>query len=382
MKTILFILLFISALFAGDIDRITQQKFLFPQMTAIGSYNSLGFSNMFSGPASQISAGNPADLSGFNNPAVGIRFDYPTEIKLYDDIKLGWRKSYIPSSFAIVYPISDFRIGLGYYLKYAHFIDFGKIELKTVEEPEGTGEYFSSTDETAIYNFSLPAAYTMKGLFGKEDLLSLGVQFSLDYIYGREEILITKGKVDALQGNWKAGISYWFNQRIGISAFYDHETNVKTEMKISSKFYVAEPDSSSGYDDFTSDKVKVRYRLPGVLAFGLISKPLDDISISITASSVLWKSIDKRYQNNLDLSVNIIYSIFPFLDISLGVYKTDMALEKDYSYSYQYNATYFSPAVRARLGNFTGYLVVSDSHWYSARKSKQTRISAGVDYTL
>ena len=377
MKTILIILTIATVLFAGDNERIPESKALHVQMIAIGAYNSLGFSNMLESPVGQITAGNPAALAEIENFSVGINFNHPSTIKLYSDINLNWCRSYLPASFTVVYPLSDFRFGLGFYRKYAHFIDYGKMEIFTEEQPDGTGEFIENTDETAIFNISAPVSYSIAGLFNREDHISVGLQLSADFVYGRRKIWKTKWTVDERKMNWKAGLVYWFNHRIGLSLLYANETDVTGKVKTQDhllQFY----DIEDG-EIFEAEPIKLRYQLPRVFALGLMSKPMNDLSFSVTMSSILWHAMQKYYKNTLDLSVNAIYSLFPFLDISLGVYRTDK-MYKDEFYSYISNAAFFSAGARLRLSQFNLHFVVSDSRWYSAKYRKQIQINVGADY--
>ena len=81
MKTFFITLFFCGILFAGDYDRVETTTPFFIQSMPIESLHSIGFSNMFTSDAANIASGNPATVSAFMHPSVGINYKYASRIR-------------------------------------------------------------------------------------------------------------------------------------------------------------------------------------------------------------------------------------------------------------------------------------------------------------
>ncbi len=137
MKYLLATLLLPFSVYADDEDRIGTEKPVFLQSITIESQNATGFSNMLTSVAAEIGSGNPAGLDNFSSFAAGFNYYFQSEADYYADIKIYRAKAWLPSSVGFVYPLENWRFGLSYRQKYSNYTDYGKIQITTIENPDG-----------------------------------------------------------------------------------------------------------------------------------------------------------------------------------------------------------------------------------------------------
>ncbi len=377
MKLILPILLFAAIAVAGDAYRMgTTTRSYFLQGIPVGYFNSIGFSNITSVSAAEISGANPASLANFSSLEVGINFAYWTQTDYVYGIQISRPKQWLPSSFGFIYPFKNFHFGLAYRQKYAEYMDYGDIEILTVQNPMGTGEFHHFTDETIIHSPSAILAYSLHNLFNAEDCLSFGLQISWDVWREEESIAESKGRINADYLSFKIGTLYRPNQQLAFGAFYARGDDLKGEFEFDSML-PAIPDPGS----FVQIPVTYNFKLPDELAFGLSAKTVENLSLSATLNAVFWSQVYNEYQDQLDFSVGTIYSLSDRLAFSLGFYQTDRNLKGDNIYTgYAHNASFAGTGVRGRIWNMDLRLEILDSHLFSAKYMKQTRIKLGMDY--
>lgn len=379
MRQISFIFAIFTIVFAGDIDGIGMQKFIYPQSMEAISFHSIGFSNMVETTISDLPGANPASVADYKNPSIGISFNYATEIPQFADIILKRSKQWLPNTFTLIYPIKNIRIGAAYYNKYNEFLDLGEFERTTIQQPEGTGEIYNITDETIVYSIAGIFSYTLQGLLSENDELASGMQVCWDFVTGEYKL---RGKV-YLEGNdfsWKIGTRYKMNEQIALGILYEKGADINYKVKYDPPLLI-ENDSGSVIEIEQTDYI-YKIRIPDKLAIGLSAKPMENIILSASASAVFWNSIDNDFQDGFDLSINVQYRSSHYLDYVIGCYSTDRNVKPiGYSTSrFPVNATFLHAGIKLKLNSLCFNLVVNDSHLLSAEKRKQTIVRTGLDY--
>ena len=360
--------------------RISNQLFVYPQSLNIDSYNSIGFSNLNLSTASDISSANPASLYQFENISFGLNYTYISSLRLIDEIKLSSSKEIPPITFSFIYPINNFRVGLAYHQKYNNYLEFDEMEVATIENPEGTGEYFNATSERIIHSPSLLFDYTFKNVF-TDDKLSMGLQLFWDFLKIEEKIYKTKGKLEGNNFSWKLGVLYEYDKKIYISCLYEKENKLEGKIEIDDTLTVLDIDVGSG--QLLEFNPQYFLKLPDKLAFGITVKPMDKLILSTSVSSVFWEGVNDRYRNNLDLSISTIYKLYESIMISLGFYNTDLnnSASAYYYESLDYNSSFIGLGINWQVKNFDIQCEFLDNKLFASKISKQTQVKIGIDFT-
>ena len=117
---------------------------LFPQGYGLKLLNSSGNSSIFN-DVSNIGFMNPASISQFENYSLGISYQVNTNIDEAWIADFGTSRVYnfYPQSFGVIAKWNDFTFGLSFGQKYNGTVDTDPIPVRTVQDPDGTGEYFT-----------------------------------------------------------------------------------------------------------------------------------------------------------------------------------------------------------------------------------------------
>ena len=292
MKKIILVLVLLSMVYAGDPDRNSEkmQISLFQQGIETSSYNAIGFSNMLSSEICGIGNGNPATLSNFNNFSVGLHYDYTSKIDpfLFDELSFHRTKDWYPNSLGIVYPIGKFSLGLAYHKKYSGELDWGDIEITTIENPEGDpNNTYTIEDETFISSYSGIISYSNTDIFYSEDKLSVGLQISLDHFYDYTKIAHTEMEYDANDMSWKMGVNYKFSQLLALGILYEKGVDIIDNIDYPDEYGLG--DSYDPYVVYRPEKFIVE--LPDRIAYGVQLYPIEKLSFASTISQVFWNDL-------------------------------------------------------------------------------------------
>jgi long-subunit fatty acid transport protein len=359
---------------------------IFPHGMGISSFQSVGFSNMNECTVSEVAGANPASMANFNVPGAGISFKYTTAAESrFSDLTIRDKRSkqWLPASFAIIYPNNDFRVGIGFHEKYNVMSEIGEIEVTNIEEPEGTGETISITEKTSVYSISGIFSYTFGRLFTDNDIFTAGAQLCWDFTDGGVE---GTGNDAALTGNgisFKIAALYNLNQQTSVSLLYEKGVDLNstweydTAIRFQSEIPYTDPTALPAEFDNS-----FRIKLPDRLAIGYLTRTSENLSVSTTLSSVLWSSIDKQYQNALDVSFSAQYKGSENVSYMLGYYSTGRYKKKS-SFTYDNipdNAAFLSAGFLLKYNHVTINIVAYDSHLFAAENRKQTIFKAGLDY--
>ncbi len=214
-KIIPFFLVFLFTQFSFAQDRlpapVAVSTGFMPQGYSINSLNSQGTSNILNSPEN-ISFINPAALSNFENVAVSASYQFETKVKEAWFAEIGGERTnnFVPKSAGAVIPIYGFTLGLSSGQLYNWEIDFGKIEKKTFENPDGTGEFYELEMKTRIYTYSALGSFSLNDIF-TSDKLSIGARFNYNSINYFEKIITSEGEVNDNQNNFNIGAVYQYN---------------------------------------------------------------------------------------------------------------------------------------------------------------------------
>ena len=352
----------------------------------IRSFFNNGFSNILNPLTYNITGTNPAALTHFNRFSAGMSFRYTTKIDsaiptVGDKIGIGNANKAMPQSVGIVLPLRKFRFGMGFRQKYSASLDFGEIPIRTVQNPQGTGDTFSIDFETFVYSASGILAYSFENpLFNMHDI-SLGFQLDYDYLKESESILKAKTTAEDWRFNWKIGFLYQINETAKTAIVYQSSSSFSGTIKQNAGFITSNPDT---FSNFTPVEVLPRFK--GKLPAQLITGYAINIKKGLTFSGILqvsyWSQVSKNYRNQIDFSQNLLFPLSKKINATLGIYYSDRKyapLEISY-YNRDDKAVFLLAGVRVKIGNISIDGLIGDSHLFSSDLRKQSTISIGFSY--
>ncbi len=379
MKQLLLVLFTCGILFAGNYDHVEIDAPFFVQSAPIESLHSIGFSNMFTADAANIASGNPAVLSAFIHPSVGIDYEYATRIKLYQDIYIERALQQLPVSAGVVYPFKNFWFGLTYQRKYSNYLDFGEIPITTIENPEGNGETIHAISETNSHSFSGLFSFVWDNFFIPGDRMALGMQISADYLYVDEKIYHAEARVRDQAVSSRIGLQYQINSKFGIGFVFDKAADFNSVIKIKDNTFVQ--DTSTGLSLYTTREASNAYRMnfPDKAVFGVQFSPTAKLQLSGTLAYVIWERVHPNYRNQLDFSLGSIVVLPNLFELSIGLLSTDRQSQSGGSL-WGNEAMFMNLGIRKQIGGALLRVEIYDSHWLSDKARQQIIAKAGVNW--
>jgi len=376
--------IFFSFGYAQDANRVETYTPIFHQNINIDAFNSIGFSNITNSQISEIGSANPASLAKFSSMSSGIQFQYNTAMNYYIDLNLERAKQWLPSSIGFVYPVNNLTFGLSYHQKYSSFLDFGKIEITTVQQPDGTGEFLEAFREIVVHSPSVLFSYSVPDLFSNGDHFVIGGQLFWNFWEMEEKIFKMKATLDANDFSLKTGFIYNFNKKLSIGLFYEKGIDMEGELVFDSGLQIAVPFDTTGFVRAEKIKYLTRFELPDKVAFGLTSNISENVILSATFAEILWNSINTEIKNQVEFSANVLYSYSEMYDFTFGLFVTDREIKEQdlFNFNIPQNATYFDLGVKVKIDNLHLYAEVLDSHLISVDVREHTILKLGCNFTI
>lgn len=311
--------------------------------------------------------------SSINNPHIkGIA---------YNQI-LNW----LPQSAGLIFSIGEFRLGAGMSQVYNSELDFGPIEVTTVEQPDGTGEFFSANQKTIVTASSLITAYPVHEVFTDDDQLSIGTQLNLHFIHYKESFLRAIIVSNFKDVSWSAGLNYKFSSSIPltqISIFFEKGVHFQNSIAISGTQLQIDiaPDSSRIYT-ISPSNISLEGYIPDKLSLGLLYQPTEKLLVAVNISNTFWNSYQEDIHDQIEFSSNIIYKWDNFITTSAGIYLTDRNYFVVYSSYYENSAVFQSLGAIINLPGFNIEIALADSHLFSDELRKQTLVKLGLNLLM
>ncbi|MGE5807215.1 MAG: hypothetical protein ACM34M_15580 [Ignavibacteria bacterium] len=348
------------------------------QVTSLSGY---GFENNNLTTVSNFSNSNPALMTEMPSFSFGISKQFNSDINGSYDITYSQALNWIPQSAGLLVSFGEFRLGAGMSQLYNSAIDLEPIPVTTIDQPDGTGEYFDFTSKTSIITSSLLAAYPLHNLFSSDDLLSLGAQLNLNFIHHKESLWKVLIKSDSHELSGKIGFNYKFSETLPLtqlSAFY--EKGFKNQNPWTAEDRA--PDRVGIDSGRISALIPITFSLtsyvPDKLSLGILFQTTEKFIITGNISNIFWNSYQQNIHNQIEFSSSFIYKWENFITTSAGIYLTN----RDYITEYTYNegsAVFLSLGTIINLSGFNIEAVLADSHLFSEELRKQTLIKIGLN---
>lgn len=364
----------------GVITGTETEGLILLQSIQIDAYNSIGFSDITNAQISEIGSANPASLSNFNGLAAGIGFQNVSDISYFMDLKIKRPNQIMPSALGMIYPLDNFRIGLSYHQKYSGLLDFGIMPIRTIERPEGTGEFYTASNELVIYSPSALASYSNSNVLLEEDRLTFGIQLFWDYVEAEDKIWKQTFIINTNDISWKIGIQYDINTKLGFGLLFEKGIDMEGEVKVEEETLDPDPiDTTAVIASYPSKYTNI-YRLPNKLSIGYHYWLLDNLMLSSNLTYVFWNALNNAYKDQPDFSIATQIAITENISTIIGMYFTDRKLVKEDNYNNPQHATYYNLGLKAKFENYIFIAEAFETNYSSADYREQTILKLGFDY--
>jgi hypothetical protein len=384
---ILYLLFSFLTLHADDPQRssVETSVVLLYQGYTINSYNATGFSNAIHSTLADLPDANPASLSDLAKPGIGLSMEYQTKIDNalgYSSFKVGHKriKQYIPQSVTIIYPIRFLQVGMGFYQKYSDKMDFGKIAIMSLVNPDSATGHYEPDYRRYIYSGNAIISRNLSNFFGKDHHIYLGLQLNVDFFRLNDSILNTTISASDQAFSWKIGIKYTYQNKLSLAAIFDKGNSFSGKYKYENEPIVVIDTSSF----FQGIQIEHRFKLntPSKFILGYEVKPLPWLWVHGSGNLVYWNQANSYYKNNFDYSFGFIFNGEEKLAYSFGVFNVDRKTRNSSPFVVvpDYSGYYLSAGIMARFKSWTIQGTIMDSHISSSEIRKQTIGKLGLEY--
>ncbi len=213
-----------------------------------------------SGLIADLGFSNPAGIVELESYGLGLQYQVRSELKhpIVDNLKFPEERIYLPKSAAAGVALKKFSLGVCYNQEYDISLTSVGGEIRTVAEPEGTGENFEFGESTRIDRFSLLGGRVFQAGW-TEFTLSLALKISYDdtfieqYIWNEKNqerlnqtslsygAILNHPSKFALGISYTAGYSQLFSRQfisIDLSPNYVHMYEVVTPARLSADIVI------------------------------------------------------------------------------------------------------------------------------------------------
>jgi len=371
-----------------------------PQGFVLNSLNGFGFSNNVLPQISNISSGNPASASNFQNFSLALSYQLNSKIDqawpypFEGGIGLKQNNLKIPQSLVVLLPYKNIRLGLSTHQVYNYELEYPQQETMfyNPEHPDGILKTYNDKENAFLTQTSIIFAQSFENIFLNNTHLSYGVQYNFDYLKYQYNFFLWEESRKLSGNSWKLGIRYDKvfsndkNYKLGL--YYEKGINIKKEMKYETQVITITPSNDTlYYRSFLIGKT------PDKIDFGFLYKFSSNFTITGNSTYELWSNITdykylyiKKIKNQLNISSSLIFEPNNSFSTSLGFYKTNpkylIDSESSYKPKLDFSATYISIGAVFKFNNFNINTAFADSHLFSDDSRKQSIIKLGIEYHL
>ncbi len=356
-----------------------QTVMFWPQGDVIEGISGGGFIGTTESSITNVTAGNPAAISGRQGFNIGISYQHDTKIKkaILDKADL-YRANYYPQAAGIIFDYRNFTFGLGFDQSYNLTRDYGKITAAIVSDSEQgyieSDPFDARTTETLLKN-SFITSYSLEQFLSENHQFSIGVSFNhFRYYYANladPEVVDNIG-VNIQENQLSAGIDYKYtiknNQSINIGLAYEPELNFfeKEEGNYPQNFY--------------------KINIPQIVNAGLSINFQNNFQIRSNVAFLFWETLDENVydiKNQVKTSFTIEKQFSPSFSLAAGNYFTDRTfldekVYEDIDINFFAHYIFFGSTLNYKNYNFD--FVIADSHLLSDENRKHTIFKIGLGY--
>jgi len=287
------LLLFSTALYPGDVDRVGQ-----PIMVYENGFTPVGGNFWASGGAGIANPNNAEAL--FYNPAWSSRSKYTVLIGglrqfekrffLIEDLGVSIGGKWLLPSYSLL--ARRFELGL-LFLGYQNIYDFKKkfeVEIATPEHPEGTGEFMTNIEEETLQNFFVG--------FNRALISHVNIGIKAGLLRHHFSGEIGQRTIDSKVGYSYAlelGLVGAVGDRGQVALTYRYFDPLKYTFKMSAPRFSNNADSI----EWISTEIDRQFRLPWLLDLGVYFRPLRYLRVMLKLEYQEWKKVSRYYEDRL-----------------------------------------------------------------------------------
>jgi hypothetical protein len=369
----------------GEVRETT--PLLLPQGYSIGLLNSKGTSGIFN-DVSNIGLMNPATIYLQRNYSVAFSYQFQTDIDEAYALDIGTKRvqNSLPQTLGGVVQYENLSFGIGFDQKYNGSIEFGPIQVTTVSNPDGTGQYYTPEFENTLQNYTVSAAYLFEEILIDSSSLAFGVKYILNRLYSYESIAAASAKATAFGSNLELGAYYEFifndEQSLGIGSSYTFSTNISDQIIYeNSRTTIPGTIPGDSVYQIAAPEYELSLKIPSELSFDINFKAIKQLNLLGRINTIYWKDAVGNIKNQIEFSSSAAFSFNRSLEASLGIYYTSKEYIDDFfDIDDELYAIYLTAGVSFQLNIFNIDLALADSHLFSGDLWKQTigKIGLGI----
>jgi|GEM_PF-2358703 len=342
------VLLFILLLFAISLSAQSLSTKVFginiPQGFVLESISSKGFQSSGINHPVNINSMNPAALNAFESLSAGLSYqwDYYKMPNWWANIEHRRIHNVYPQSVGLVMPFNNVRLGLGFSQRYNSQLDCAKMEIFTIDHPEGTGEFIHPIRYVRVFSYAGNLSYAIKPFASRKNTISMGLQgnyntlYINDTMYLDDETIYQEIENSTDNISWKAGILYDRAGRIQIGLFYEKNSFFDDEYII---------------DELVGE---VREKIPDKMILGLTCSLNQNITLSTEIAKVYRSNVNdfNSLSDSYDISFGISWDIGERITCSLGFLSTPHLYKNYIEFNYNYYGQYLLGGINLRFDHF------------------------------
>ena len=353
-----------------------------PQGYVLSNLSGYGYSKTM-GDVSNIGNMNPASLSSFNSLNCGFSYQYDSKIRnaWVEDIGYYKNKNGLPQSAGFIYPVKDFRLGVAFSQRYNGSVETDPILIRTVEHPEGTGEYAATTIDYNFISYSLLGSWTLPNAFAQNDKLSFGIRYDLNRFSTYEKIWNEVWKGSFYGSSFALGITYDQTSdnvlKYRLSLFFEKGASINGSPQLQGTDLRTLAHDTTGTGESTNNQTEPEYsesgNIPDKLNLGADITISPVVCISSNFTYVYWNKIGSA-QNQPEISLTAVYKTSDALSLSLGTIFTmyNPSYNSSLYVGNKLNALYLTAGTVIHYRLIDLSIALADSHLTSDEWRRQT----------
>ncbi|MBT3635251.1 MAG: hypothetical protein HOF29_13060 [Candidatus Marinimicrobia bacterium] len=327
-------LIVISVLFSHgfSIEPISSTCLHLTQGYVMDNLSSMGYShNIMTHPAF-ISSSNPASVIAQSGISIGLSYQFESEVDPAMGPFLRHKRNQIklPQSFGLIFPLKKLSIGLSFNQEY-NSIQRAELELITIENPTGSGEYVEFRNSENINSYTLSISSSFPGIITESDMISCGLQLDLKTLEYSSTIFGTSSQLSTYGYGWKLGLKYEIKHDRGIGIYFENNPRIKDNITYDGlELNPIEIDSIEVHGYPISPPSHLEGKMPDRLTIGFFSKLTPKSSLTFDFTNVYWSQLSSNNNDYIDVSGTLLFQPINFLSFSVGILSTGRAYKTDY----------------------------------------------------
>ncbi len=371
---------------SDDPDRF----FILMQGFREGPLSGAGLSSAFGVSVADVGSANPASLSAFERPEVGLAYRFETSIPdgYVAGIEYQAMNGARPQSAAAVVPLGAWTLGASYSQRYAAEMDFGCIPRMTESDPNSDEIAFCATQSARLETVSPQVAYRTALQTGSE--LTFGLRLGIGYARITSTIDSLEGSFSDVGAQVAVGVRYRKPGAFGLAAYYESALRVEG----SATFEGEGPDPTIGPTGEGELVGEIRNlgqfgdAIPARLGASAEVEVRPRVRLGADAAWVFWKGAwdsDEQFEDNAEAALWGRLDLSERALVSAGLRwqdrdRWDNGFEDIVDYSGR--AIYLTAGGALTFDRLRFDAVVADSHLLSGQEQRQTIAKLGASVRL